>query len=154
MSKEATGQGNIITVDLDHIKQLAQEGSDIVLTAAAEQALYDLLKLEQTIKGAIATAKRSIEERALEYNPNFTSVQGERVKVGYQFFGAKYSIDTSKLRYLPKDLYKEKISYSPVGPAIDKYAKEKGKLPVAIIERERTRSITIKAVDKFEDGEF
>lgn len=162
MSKKTVGidpakpgaDSTVICVDLAHVKQLVQDGSDIVLSAAAEDALYDLLKLEELIKGAIATAKRNIEERALEYNPNFTSVQGTKVKVGYQFFGSKYSIDESKLRYLPKDLYKEKITYSPIGPAIDKYAKEKGKLPAAIIERDRTRSITVKPVDKFEDGEF
>lgn len=143
----------VICVDLDHVKQLAEEGSDIVFSAAAEQALYDLLKLEQQIKGAIATAKRSIEEKALAYNPNFTSVQGERVKVGYQFFGPKYAIDDMNLRKLPKELYKEKLTYSPVSPAIDKYAKENGKLPVGVIVRERTKTIVPKMIEQFEDGE-
>lgn len=154
MSKKTSPEtSNIITVDLDDLGKLVYDGSDIIMEPAAENALCKLLELEARIAGGLATAKRTIEQKALQYNPNFTSVQAHRVKVGYQFFGSKYSVDESKLDRLDKELYKTRTSYSPVGPAIDKFAKEHGKLPLGIIERERTKTITIKPIEQFSEAE-
>lgn len=151
MSKDDNNR--VITVNLDDLKGLVQDGSDIVLQADAEAALLALLELQGRVEGALAEAKRLIEQKALAYNPNFTSVQGNNVKVGYQFFGGKYAIDDSKLDKLPADLYTKKTTYAPVGKAIDAYAKEHGKLPLGVLERERTKSITIKLAKDFSEAE-
>jgi hypothetical protein len=142
-------QANKITVDLDDLGKLVYDGANIVMQPEAEQALLELLELQERVAGAVTAAKRAIEEKALAYNPNFTSVQASRIKVGYQFFGGRYSIDESKLSKLPKDLYKTKTTYSPDSKAIDKYAKDNGKLPLGIVERERTKSIVIKPIKDF-----
>ena len=147
-------QDNIISVDIDDVKDLVLRGSDIVMTAEAEEALFKLLKLESIIKSALDTAKKNIEERALAYNPNFKSVEGDNVKVGYQFFGAKYAIDDKQLDNIPGNLYETSTKYSPDSKAIDQIAAEKQALPLGIIERERTKTITIKLAEKFEDMDF
>ncbi len=145
--------GNIITVDLDDVGKLAYDGEKIVMEQEAEQALVELLELQERIIGAIATAKRNIETSALAYNPNFKSVQGNRVKIGYQFFGGRYAVDETRLSSLPKDLYKTTTNYNADSKAIDAFAKSHGKLPLGIIERDRTKTIVIKPIKDFSDGE-
>jgi len=147
------GTENKIIVDLDDLGKLVHDGTDIVLDPKAEQALIDLIELQARVEGALATVKRQIEEKALEYNPNFTSVQASRIKVGYQFFGSKYTIDESKIDKLPQHMYKTKITYSPIGAEVDKFAKEHNALPLGIVERDRTKSITIKPVKDFAEAE-
>lgn len=144
---------DIITVDMAAVEKLVLEGSEIVATPEAEEALVNLLALQTKINTAVAEAKHRIEERALKLNKNFASVQGERIKVGYQFFGAQYAIDPTNIDKLPKDLYKQETKYSIVTPALKKYLKENEHLPLGVVERERSKSITIKAIEQFEDVE-
>lgn len=144
---------NVLTVDLDDLGKLAYDGQNVVLEPEAEQALIQLLELQKRVNEAVDNAKSMVEQRALEHNPNFTSVQASKLKVGYQFFGMKYSIDNEHLDDLSQEFYKTETKYSPVSAAIDKYVKDEGKLPLGIIERERSKTITIKPIKDFSEAE-
>lgn len=146
---------DIITVDMSRVDAMVKRGVDIVLDPSAEQALLDLLALKTRIDNAIDEAKQKIEARALAYNPNFKSVQADKIKVGYQFFGAQYVVDIPNVKKLPKNLYKSETKYSVITPELKKWLKEHehNTLPLGINERERSKKITIKPIAQFEDVE-
>lgn len=188
----------VIVVDIDDLGKLVHDGSDIVMQPAAENALLALLDLHDRVERAIECAKKVIEQQALAYNPNFTGVRSDRIKVGYQMYGSKYALDESQIATPDKlvititapHVHKTKISddviikvvgdefefdgnliaieriagnkgkldpqlystktgttYAPDGKAIDKFIKDNGKVPLGIIEKERSKQITIKAID-------
>lgn len=190
----------VIVVDIDDLGKLVHDGSDIVMQPAAENALLALLDLQARVERAIECAKKVIEQQALAYNPNFTGVRSDRIKVGYQYSGAKYELNQEQITRpdrlvititapkvhkfkasddvlikiisdefefddkhiaieriegdkgkLDPQLYVTKTgtTYSPDSKAIDKFIKDNGKVPLGIIEKERSKQITIKAVDKF-----
>lgn len=154
MSKQAKDlAADIVTVDMRQIDHLVQRGAEIVMQPEAEEALLTLLELQTKINNAVAEAKRAIEQKALEFNPNFASVQASKLKVGYQYFGARYLVDTSLIDKLPKDMYKEKISYSVVPKAVEQYVKTNNSLPLGILERDRAKRITIKPLAQAEEDE-
>lgn len=142
----------IIHVDTDDLQKLVVQGSKIVTSPEAEDALMKLLELQHTVDAAIVEAKKQIENTALAYDPNFTSVQSDKIKVGYRVFGAKYSIDPAYLEKLPAELYKTKVSHSADTTAIDRFIAEKGALPLGINPMPRAKQITIKPIEAFEDA--
>ncbi len=141
-----------ISVNTADLRLLVQEGKDIVFTADAEKALLQLLELEALIAKAKANAKAMIEETALAYNPNFTSVQGDKVKVGYRVFGSKYLIDDANIDQLPAKFYKTRVTHSPDAKMIDDYLKNQKALPLGIRDAERAKQITIKTIEDFGGG--
>lgn len=142
----------IINVDTEDLQKLVVQGSKIITSPEAESALMKLLELQHLVDIAITDAKSQIEKTALEYDPNFTSVQSDKVKVGYRVFGAKYSIDPALLEKLPAELYKTKVSHAADTVAIDKFVAEKGSLPLGINPMPRAKQITIKLIEDFEDA--
>ena len=134
-----------ITVDLDKLKQLTAEGENILVKPEAENALVQLLDLQQKIEEAIETAKLNIEKKALELNPNFQSVQSDRIKVYYRAYGAKYYIDESQMHLAPRELYEveEKVAYKIDANKVEKWIKEHDAMPAGINEVERKKSISI-----------
>lgn len=142
-----------IEIDTEDIQRMARQGEEIVFEAEAEDALFQLLQLKKRVEDALEDAKQRIEASALEYNPNFTSVQGDKVKVGYQYSGQKYKLDESSLETLPEDMYKVETKYSPVSQAIDKFYKDNKELPIGVIECERTPKVVIKPLADLEESE-
>lgn len=140
-----------ITVDTDKVKSLVEDGGKILMSQEAEASLVQLLELQKSVEAAIGDAKKAIEEAALAYNPNFTSVQGEKVKVGYRSFGSKYGIDQATFDKLPPQFYKKKVSYSAETKEVDKYLVEFGSLPLGITKIERPKQISIKLIDDWGD---
>lgn len=142
----------IINVDTEDLSKLVQQGSQIITSPEAEAALMKLLELQHVVEIAIVEAKMRIEESALAYDPNFTSVQSDKVKVGYRVFGAKYSIDPALLEKIPAELYKTKVSHAADTKAVDEFVAEKGALPLGINPMPRAKQITIKPIEDFEDA--
>lgn len=161
----------IITVDLDDLGKLVHDGENIVLNPEAEEALLKLLALQQRVNDAVEAAKVRIESKALEYNPNFTSVRADRLKVGYQAFGGKYAVDelqiakpdqlvititapkAHKLKHSDDVLIKvvsDELEFADDMIAIQRIAGQKGKLdPELFTAKTETKySADSKAVDK------
>lgn len=137
----------IIKIDTDKIAQLESKGTSILISQDGEKVLAELLEIQETIEEAISGVKQSLEEAALEIDPNFSSIQGELVKVSYRAYGSKYKIDQSQIKNLSEELYTTKVLYSPNSKEIDKFYKEKGALPLGVEVPERKKQISIKRKD-------
>lgn len=136
----------ILVVDTDKVASMSQDGDKILLNAEGEQLLIDLYKIQETVEQAIHDAKEKIKESALAIDPNFLSIQGDKVKISYRAYGARFSIDPTLVDQLPKEMYKVKTTYSPELKAVESFIEEKGGLPVGINEniREKQIQVTIK----------
>lgn len=141
-----------LTVKYTDLQALVEEGKNITVTPKAENAMVALLELQEKVQEAIDQAKKVIEEKALELNPNFSSVRSDKVRVYYRAHGSKFAIDESKVQFLPKDTYKMKVTYSPDSKVLDQYAKEhNGLYPDGVIIRERTKSLSISLINEKEN---
>lgn len=134
-----------ITIDLDTIKVAQDESGKIIMTPEAEGSILQLMDIQLQIEDAIRKAKENIEKEALKYNENFSSIVSNNLKIGYRAFGAKYTLDESRIDEVPEGLYKKEVKtvYSVDTKAVDSYCEEKGGLPLGIEERERKKQITI-----------
>ena len=131
-----------ITVDLDELANLTKTADGIFMDGSAEKSLVDLLALSDKLEQAVKEAKATLEAKALALDPNFQSIRGDRIKVGYRYFGSRWSIDESNLNLLPKTFYTTKTTYSINAEEVEKQIKT-GRLPVGIKENERAKTITI-----------
>lgn len=138
----------IITIDTDRVAGLKKEGDKILFSQEGESTIAELLELASSIEKAIDEVKKTLEESALKLDPNFVSIQGEKVKVAYRSFGARYKIDASHISELPEKFYTIKTSYSPVTKEIEAHVDETGVLPLGVDAPERPKkiSITVKGV--------
>lgn len=131
-----------MNIDIEKIEQLTADADKIFLSAEGEQTLVDLLKIQQQVEDAITTAKQMLERKALEINPNFSSIQADKIKVYYRSYGARYRVDQSRLDQIPGNFFKVSIRYDAVADEIEKFAKEKGGLPLGIDELDRSKTLT------------
>jgi hypothetical protein len=132
------------TIDLEKLEELKVKADDIFLTPQGENVLVKLLEIQEQVEKAIIEAKLRLEATALKANPNFSSIQGNKIKVYYRAFGAKYYIDEKNLHMAPKELYtaEEKIVYKIDTKLVDKWIDDHGGLPTGINEVERKKAIS------------
>lgn len=132
-----------LQVDTDQLNELVSTADAILLTKDGEDTILKLLEIQNQVEEAIKQAKANIEKKALEIDPNFMSVQGDRIKVAYRAYGTRYMIDESHLKDLPENLYKKVIKVYPDTKAIDDLANKTGMLPIGIVEPSRPKQIII-----------
>lgn len=131
-------------INIEKLPQLIEKADSIFISSDGEDILIQLLDLQQQIEDAIDEAKAKIEAKALELDPNFASIQGDRVKVYYRAYGSKYIIEPDRIADVPKELYNTKIKYEADSKAIDAFINEhEGKVPLGIIEKDREKQLSI-----------
>lgn len=142
-------------IDIDKLNELVVKADEIFLTPEGEKVLIKLLEIQDQVEKAIDEAKAKLETAALKANPNFSSIQANKIKVYYRAFGAKYYMDENNLHMAPKELYsaEEKITYKIDSKAVDKWIDQHGGLPTGIIEVDRKKSITFTLKEKSNDNE-
>lgn len=133
-----------ITIDLDNLKKLSKKGSEIFLRPEAEEELIAIHEAREQVEELYKEAKEKLKEEALKKNPNFSSIESDKVKVYYRAFGSQYRVDEANLDKIPEGIAKKKVSYSVDTKELNKFVKEKGKLPVGIKTVERNKQITFK----------
>lgn len=137
----------IITIDLNKVGKWVDESKDLILTPKAEESLKNLLDLQEQIDSAIKQAKENIKTEALTYNENFTGLKTDNFKVTYRAYGARYTIERQYADAIPADLTKTVIKVSVNIKAVDEYLENNnGMMPLGILETEREKQISIKAV--------
>lgn len=131
-------------IDIEKLNNLIAKADDIFLSADGEQVLIDLLKIQEQLDTAFAEAKAKLEAAALKKNPNFSSIQSDKVKVYYRAYGAKYYVDEANINLAPKDFYtvESKITYKVDTKGLEKEIEKTGKVPAGIIEVERKKQLT------------
>lgn len=129
-------------IDIEKLENLVLDSDKIFISAEGEEVLVELLRIQKQVEQAIDSAKSKIEQTALKLNPNFSSIQADRIKVYYRAYGARYKIDESFIDQIPVNLYTTKTSYLPVPEEIEKWTEEHKGMPVGIVEPERNKSLT------------
>jgi hypothetical protein len=140
-------------IDIEKLEKLVTDADKIFLTADGEDVLVQLLDIQKQVELAITAAKIKLEETALKINPNFSSIQSDRIKVYYRSYGARFRIDESYLDQVPVELYSTKVTYSPDVKAIEKYVDEHKGVPLGIDEVERPKQLSISLKGSSSDGE-
>lgn len=129
-------------VEIEKLEQLTVEADKIFLTPEGEETLVKLLDIQKQVEQAIDAAKLKLEQAALKLNPNFSSIQADKIKVYYRAYGAKYRIDPTNIDRCPKELYKTSVTYNVDSAAVEKWTEEHKGMPVGINEVERTKSLS------------
>lgn len=135
-----------ITVDLEKINLMVVNAGDLIkLTPEADAELQKLLELQKTVADLVKKAQSIIEEKGLEYDSNFKSVDGEFVKARYRAYGQKYYLEEDKIDQIPSEMFVKKVTtkYSPVAKIIEIWAEKNGALPYGIIEPERKKTLSL-----------
>ena len=134
-----------LTINLDDLVKLTKDGSKIILDPQAEESILKLLKAQAQIEKALEELKSKIAEEGLKHDESFKSVESDKVRIWYRFYGGRYEIDKGRLEEIPESLYKKTIRYYPNAKAIDEYTAQGDKdLPLGIIEKERAKKLSIK----------
>ena len=146
----------IVQVDTERLGQLVEKGKDILFSPQAEMTLLELLEMESTLKAAIDDARHQIEEAALQLNPNFSAVIGDKVRVQYRYFGAKYKLVPGLEREVLKadpELLSVEEKFVLNTKALEKYEKKTGQLPYGVTTKDRTKQISIRRTDDPDEKE-
>lgn len=133
-------------IDVEKLDRLKKDADKIFLDPEGENILLQLLEIEEQVRLAIDEAKAKLEKAALKMNPNFSSIQADKIKVYYREYGAKYYVDESHADMIPQGMVTEKKTYAVDSRAVEKYVDEKGGLPMGIkeVERKKTLSFSLK----------
>jgi hypothetical protein len=133
----------MVKINVEKLDQLKADADKIFLLPDGEKALVQLLDIQKQVEAAIDEAKQRLETAALKVNPNFSSIQGDRIKVYYREYGAKFYVDDTQADLIPAGLVVERVSYSVDSKAVENWVDEKGKMPTGIKEVERKKTISI-----------
>lgn len=130
-------------IDIEKLADLKADADKIFLSADGENVLVQLLEIQEQVEAAITAAELKLEEAGLKLSPDFSSIQGDRVKVYYRAYGSKYYVDEPNINLAPKELYsvESKVTYKIDGDAVDKWTEEHGGMPTGIIAVERKKSL-------------
>lgn len=136
---------NQLIINLDDVRNLAIEGGKLMYTPDAEQAIVDLLVLQELVENSIASIKQQIAEAGQALDPNFKGIVGHQIKSVYRAYGEKYSYDGNF--NTPKEVLKTITTVKVFGNGVEAYVKEHNKLPEGIVEKERTPVLSLVKID-------
>jgi|LSQX01.1.fsa_nt_gb hypothetical protein len=130
----------VVKVNPVEVLSLQKEGGDILINPEAEDSIIKLLDIQKKVNEVVDNLKAKIEEQALEFNPDFSSIKGTRLKINYSASGAKYKDDgTVKARRVK--FWNKKISWSINSKAVDEYRARRHALPIGIVDVPRKKTI-------------
>lgn len=141
-----------MNIDIEFLDKIKLEADRIFLEPEGEETLVKLLEIQTQVEQAIDAAKVKLADAALKLNPNFSSIQGDKVKVYYRAYGSRYKIDESLIDQIPIELYTKKLVYTPVAEAIEEWTKQHEGMPIGIIEPERSKSLSFSLKEKVGDN--
>lgn len=134
-----------IVLKISDLEAVVKNGDKMILSQGGEAVLQRFLEIKAQVEAAEKQIKEALEAAALHFDPNFRSIEGESIKVGYQYFGSKFAIDQVDADKLPDDMVKIKVTKTPDSKAIEAFVEEHGTLPVGIRVNNRKKHIVIKS---------
>ena len=133
---------DIVQIDLNKMRLLAQEGEKFIFRASAEKQLLELHETIVMLQALEEQVKEIIGKAGKEINPNFKGVIGENVKCIFRKYGKKYAYDWKNKEVCMPFLIKKEY-YNVDSDLVDKYVKEVGELPQGITENDREETLSI-----------
>jgi len=131
-----------MNIDIEKLNDLVKDSDKIFLKAGGEEVLIEILEIQKQVDEAVRKAELILEEKALELNPNFSSIQSDRIKVFYRNYGEKYRIDDNYLDTLSANFYKVTKRYTVDAKEVEKWTSENKGLPLGIKEVGRKKSLS------------
>jgi hypothetical protein len=133
---------SFLTLDEKELIVLKEDAVGFALDQKAEDSLCRLLDLQTKVNEYVEQVKQAIAEKALEYDADFTSISGDKVKLEYRQFGSEFSIkDQDKV---PEAFMTKTERVAVNAEAVRAFMKTTGQLPDGIIQNERKKTLVIK----------
>jgi len=134
-----------ITIKVDELNQLVQEGGKFLFRKEAEDSLIKLLEWQERIESMIKEVKLAIEKAGLSISKDFKGVIGSKVKAIYRAYGERYEYDKSKTSELGEFL--KTITFHKVdSDRVDLHFEKTGKIPDGIRLKDRQPVISLSLV--------
>lgn len=130
-------------INIEALAKIIQDGDQMLLSPEGEEVLVKFKEIEAQVEEAGKQIRAKIEETAKKLDPNFKTISGDKIRISYVERGAKYVIDESQIKSVPKEFYETKVAYSVKTTEVDKFLKKTGGLPLGINSPERIKSLTI-----------
>lgn len=135
-----------ILLDSELIKNACIDAQKFAISAESEKSLMQLLDIKEKIDEFVEIVKDGIVKEALRFDPNFTSVSGDKIKIEYRETGAKYGF-IDHLAVNDKFVtMTERLSVNT--DAVDEYWQHFKLLPAGVIRKERKKTVIIKRKEK------
>jgi len=140
-----------ISINLNNLDTVVEKAGKLIATPEAESAILTLLEMKEQVELALEHVKHKIAEDGLKLDPNFKSIQGDKIKAGYRVYGGKYGIESKYIDELPKELYKTHTRYTPDTKAIEEWLQTHKQLPLGITAHARAKQLSIKVIGEPDD---
>lgn len=135
-----------LLLDSELITNACIDAQKFAISAKSEKSLVQLLDIKEKIDEFVEIVKDGIVKEALKFDPNFTSVSGDKIKIEYRETGAKYGLidhETVDGRFVTLT---ERMAVNT--DEVEQYWERHGILPAGVIRKERKKTVIIKRKDK------
>ena len=135
-----------LLLDSELITNACIDAQKFAISADAEKSLVQLLDIKDKIDEFVEIVKDGIVKEALKFDPNFTSVSGDKIKIEYRETGAKYGLidhETVDGKFVTLT---ERMAVNT--DEVEQYWEHHGILPAGVIRKERKKTVIIKRKDK------
>ena len=133
---------NVLTVNVDEIGVLTEEGGSLVFSPKAEESILRLLEIKNLVDDALEFVKSKIKEEGLKISDGFKGVTGEKISCISRKYGSKYGYSPDRLTEAMQFI-DETTKLNVNTDKVDKFIKENGALPLGIYETDRENQISI-----------
>lgn len=121
---------------------LVKKGSRLPVKKEAEKKLIKFLEYVEYVNSLKDKLLEMIKEEAEKIMPNFTTIEGEKVKITRRLAGYKYEItdEENAKKFVKEFVVKRKVVDTE---AVEKFLGEAGKLPDGIAEKARKELLKV-----------
>ena len=135
-----------LVLDSEQITNACIDAQKFAISAESEKSLIQLLDIKEKIDEFVETVKDGIVKEALKFDPNFTSISGDKIKLEYRETGSKFALvdnETVEGKFVTMT---ERLSVKT--DEVEQYWQQHGVLPAGITCKERKKTLIIKRKDK------
>ena len=135
-----------LLLDSEQITNACIDAQKFAISAESEKSLVQLLDIKEKIDEFIETVKDGIVKEALKFDPNFTSISGDKIKLEYRDTGSKFALVDNETVDGKFVTMTERMSVKT--DEVEQYWQQHGVLPAGITCKERKKILIIKRKDK------
>ena len=135
-----------LVLDSEQITNACIDAQKFAISAESEKSLVQLLDIKEKIDEFVETVKDGIVKEALKFDPNFTSVSGDKIKLEYRETGSKFALVDNETVDGKFVTMTERLSVKT--DEVEQYWQQHGVLPAGITCKERKKTLMIKRKDK------
>ena len=135
-----------LVLDSEQITNACIDAQKFAISAKSEKSLVQLLDIKEKIDEFVEIVKDGIVKEALKFDPNFTSISGDKIKLEYRETGSKFALvdnETVEGKFVTMT---EHLSVKT--DEVEQYWQQHGVLPAGITCKERKKTLIIKRKDK------